>query len=257
MQDDTLKTFQNAFLKALLDPAQSSQAFTHFIEASPALTASQHLAIYQHSYTARLEQCMAAQFGGLKLALGAPLFHLFCSEYLRTYPSNSYTLNNLGERFAEYLLTTRPTDIEEEEDWPSFIIELAQFEYLLTVLFDQPITDDYTEATVHLPEEQLVINPVSHLCKHQYPINQFFNNLKHNPKVDIPLPQPETCLVYRHRYKIGVLDLHNPIEIALVKTLNDGYSWKEAVKEVETTSLSTIKASWIELGILATRQDKL
>jgi len=31
MQDDTLKTFQNAFLKALLDPTQSSQAFTHFI----------------------------------------------------------------------------------------------------------------------------------------------------------------------------------------------------------------------------------
>ncbi len=111
------------------------------VTRSHSLTAAGRLAIYGHSYFARLQECLRAEFPVLLHALGEKLFNLFTFEYLRVYPSRSYTLNDLGENFPRYLAETRPDgDVppDARESWPDFIIDLATLERVFSRVFDGP-----------------------------------------------------------------------------------------------------------------------
>ena len=147
-----LKSLQNWMQSVLINPLGSTQdaPFTKLppeyqngnlediINPSKKQSARQRLAIYQRSYLARLRDCMANQFPVLEYALGEELFQLFADQYLQLYPSQSYTLMDLGERFSDFLERTRPdADQEEKEKWPDFMIELAQFEYTMLSIFDE------------------------------------------------------------------------------------------------------------------------
>ena len=99
------------------------------IKPNSRLSGKERLQIYQTGYLARLRDCMEKQFVALKYALGDELFQAFSDDYLQRYPSESYTLSNLGNRFALFLEETRPDkDLtpEERETWPDFLIELVQ-----------------------------------------------------------------------------------------------------------------------------------
>src|SRR6202008_4858565 len=114
-----------------------SAAVEDIVNQSQRLSAVHHLDLYRHSYIARLRSCMQSQFSALAYALGSELFELFADQYLDTYPSESYTLNTLGEKFAIFLQEPRPDAGQEpKETWPDFMIELAGFEYALSKIFD-------------------------------------------------------------------------------------------------------------------------
>src|SRR5438876_6595516 len=106
----------------------SGEDLEQVVTRSHSLTAAGRLAIYSHSYFARLQECLRAEFPVLLHALGEELFNLFTFEYLRQYPSRSYTLNQLGENFPRFLAETRP-DAEAPEgarvNWPDLIIDFA------------------------------------------------------------------------------------------------------------------------------------
>lgn len=245
---EQLKNIQQSFMQALLNP-QASEVFAEQVEASQALSARQHLAIYQRSYIARLQQCMAAQFNALKQALGEQLFFMFTAEYLQANPSKSYTLNNLGEGFADFLRATRPDkDESEQEDWPSFIIELAEFEYLLNVLFDAPELHGYKAASTDTPDTELFLNPVNQVCEHQYPVCRYFTMLKAQQQVDIPLPEPEYCVVVRHNYRLGMVELKTDLERQLISELARGKTWCSLDKE--RRDVFAIKMKWLKAGVL-------
>src|SRR6266481_4478552 len=90
----------------------------------------------------------------LKRTLGEEAFDGFAFCYLQEFPSRSYTLNELGRHFPHYLQETRPVKEGEElealaadspdghpshsEDWPDFLIDLAQLERAIYDVFDGP-----------------------------------------------------------------------------------------------------------------------
>ena len=103
-------------------------ALEKLICRSENLTSTERLGIYGNAYYARLLECLRESFPVLAYALGNDLFDEFSLEYLQRYPSQSYSLCQLGDHFAAHLKETRPDAEQHEEgqvDWPDFLIDLA------------------------------------------------------------------------------------------------------------------------------------
>src|SRR6516162_5491651 len=85
-------------------PADAGRVVTR----SRALTALERLEIYHRAYHARLLECLREEFPVLEHALGRDVFDQFALGYLQKYPSHSYTLNQLGTCFPQFLAESRP-----------------------------------------------------------------------------------------------------------------------------------------------------
>ena len=175
---------------------------------SSRLSAQRHLDIYRHSYTARLRECMRSQFPALAHALGTELFEMFADQYLDIYPSGSYTLNDLGVKFAAFLDETRPDEtMTGEENWPDFMIRLAEFEFSLATLFDAEIPSIYQYATESTPDELLKLIPGINLYQHNYPICDYYLSFSRGEKPGLPLPADSYCAVSRQQYRLALQPL--------------------------------------------------
>jgi hypothetical protein len=112
------------------------------IRRSKNLSAEERLGIYANAYYARLLECLRESFPVLCKALGRELFDEFAFDYLQRYPSSSYTLSRLGDRFADFLEETRPdrsaSGATPAVDWPDFLIDLARLEWTIEQVFDGP-----------------------------------------------------------------------------------------------------------------------
>jgi len=205
-------------------------AVEDIVNPSQRLSAVHHLDIYRHSYIARLRSCMQSQFSALAYALGSELFELFADQYLDTYPSESYTLNTLGEKFALFLQETRPdSGQEQKETWPDFMIELAGFEYALSVIFDVHADDQAVVTSHDVPDELLILAPVFHLFHHQYPICSYYLGVVQGTEPELPFPEESYCAVTRHNYKLGLFTIRGA-QYHFLKNMQRGDS-VEAAKE--------------------------
>lgn len=129
----------SAEARGLIDVEQ--QEAEQVVTRSKALTAIERLSIYSYAYSARLVECLREEFPVLRHALGDETFDCFAIDYLRRYPSRSYTLTQLGSRFPSYLAETRPEhDLGDTlpADWPDFLIDLATLELTFSEVFDGP-----------------------------------------------------------------------------------------------------------------------
>ena len=175
------------------------------VVATQRLTASQHLGIYRQSYIARLRACMQNQFKALAYALGEELFQAFADQYLDRNPSQSYTLNDLGEKFPAFLSQTRPdADSDQKESWPDFMIELATFEYALSLIFDILAAENADFTKAEIPDHLLTASPTLHLFEHQFPICRFYLDFNRSLSPELPFPQLSHCAVSRQNYKLGL-----------------------------------------------------
>lgn len=199
-------------------------ALEQIIKPGKRMSAAKHLGIYQRSYIARLRDCMIQQFGALQYALGEELFQSFVDEYLHRYPSTSYTLHDLGLKFPDFLEETRP-DKEAKEDWPDFMIELAQFEYQINLIFDQKADEDYTLASKETHEDQLALLPVFHLFQHRFPISWYYKAYLQKQDPQLPNLHSSFCAVTRKDYKLGLYELRP-----------EQYVFLSYLKQVDTVS---------------------
>jgi hypothetical protein len=217
------------------DASQQPVEVEDVVNSSKRLSAVKHLDIYRSSYIARLRACMHSQFSALAYALGNELFESFADLYLDTYPSESYTLNTLGEKFAAFLEESRPdAGAKEKESWPDFMIELARFEYALSVIFDEPATENNTIIPVDTPDELLKLTPVIHLFHHQFSICNFYLEFSQGKEPELPFPEESYCAVTRYNYKLGLFAIRGA-QYYFLKTIQQGRSAEEAKNELITT----------------------
>ena len=164
--------------------------------ASANLSPAACLAIYQRGYILRLAKCLAEQFPALCHALGEDLFDGFAREYLRVYPSNDYTLYELGRRFSDYLEEARP-DAElgpdEREGWIDFMVDLARYERLHFRIFDAPGHEGGPWPTDDIPDDRLVLQPCFDLGVYRYPVAWYYHAFREHP--DSPFPPQEQSYV--------------------------------------------------------------
>jgi hypothetical protein len=198
----------------------------NIVNASQRLSAVSHLDIYRFSYIARLRSCMQSQFSALAYALGNDLFQLFADQYLDTHPSESYSLNTLGQHFPSFLEDTRP-DKEAKETWPDFMIELAGFEYALSVIFDEHTIDTGNAATIDTPDNRLDLHPVFHLFRHQFPVCNYYLEFSLAKQPELPFPEESYCAVIRLNYKLGLFSIR-AAQYFFLKEMQETHSFEKA-----------------------------
>jgi hypothetical protein len=226
----TLAQMQNWMQSALIQQEGQRPAANHeyLINESTRLTAARHLNIYRQSYIARLRDCMKNQFSALAYALGEELFQMFADQYLAAYPSGSYTLNDLGRRFPDFLEETRPdAGQEEKESWIDFMIQLAHFEYTLSLIFDEYSNEEIKPATESTPDEKLKLAPLFRLFYHRYPICRYYLDVTRKKKPELPFEEDSYCVVTRNNYRLSLLEI-KPAQYYFLELLAKGDSITKA-----------------------------
>jgi hypothetical protein len=217
----SLSQIQNWMQSALVEPGSEAQP-EDFINESSRLSAARHLNIYRQSYIARLRECMKNQFSALAFALGEELFQMFADQYLDAYPSDSYTLNNLGKKFPDFLEETRPdADGQEKEEWVDFIIELARFEYELSLIFDERCEKEIKLANESTPDEDLKLAPLLRLFHHRHPVSGYYLDVTQKKAPELPFEEESFCAVTRNDYRLSLSEL-KPAQYYFLERLSKG-----------------------------------
>jgi len=207
-------------------PVQSASPET-FVNDSSRLTAARHLNIYRQSYIARLRDCMKNQFSALSFALGEELFQMFADQFLDAHPSDSYTLSELGRKFPDFLEETRPdASDEEKESWIDFMIELARFEYALSLIFEA-FEKETTPADEATPDEKLVCAPLLQIFYHRYPVCRYYLDVTRKNGPELPFEEDSYCAVTRNDYRLSLVEI-KPAQYHFLERLLNGDSPREA-----------------------------
>jgi hypothetical protein len=251
------------WMQAQLINPQFRDDYEDFVKSTSKLSAKQHVQIYQRSYIARLRDCMITQFPALSHALGKELFTEFADIYLQQYPSKSYTLGDLGQHFGKFLEETRPDkDAEVKESWPDFMIELAEFEYGVNIIFDEKADESHEKATLETNQDKLQLVPVFHLFQRQYPISLYYKEVVNDREPELPYAQESYCVLLRNEYRLGLFELHR-VQYYFLAKLKETQSIAETKQffvtyhKFDATQLESYwqewKVKWMEEGFFITR----
>ena len=120
--------------KRWTDGSRMEDLAAAFIKPNDRLSSFERLEIYNRQYWFRVLACLYDDYPGLRAIVGERKFMKLITAYLARYPSDSYTLRDLGNRLEQFL--------REEPHWAAprekLAIDMARFEWAQVVAFDGP-----------------------------------------------------------------------------------------------------------------------
>lgn len=207
------------------------------VERSTRLGSAERLAVYGNAYFARLIECLGEEFPATRYALGEETFDSFALGYITHSPSSSYSLGFLGERFAQYLIDTRPADVPKP-GWPDFLIDLAKLERTYAEVFDGPGPENLDtlkpEDLEAIPPEKVsevrfVPVPSLRLMEAAFPVHEYVTAVRRDRSPEIPMPA-ETLLVITRREYVVRRGTVSPAEFQLLRAIIDGNTLGQAIE---------------------------
>lgn len=206
---------------------------------SRALSSADRLEIYVNAYYARLMECLEEEFVVTRRALGEELFAAVTFGYLQSYPSQSYTLNQLGARFPRYLAEARlhAADVPEGAGptWADFIAELAAFERAMYEVYDGPGTEgapafDPAPLTSGGDWEtlRLIVAPCLKLLTFSHPVSDYWEVARDGPAPATCEPRETHVAINRRDYVVERYPLL-PAEFVLLRELAEGAALASAL----------------------------
>lgn len=159
------------------DGGKTSALAESFIKPNDRLSSFERLEIYNRVYWFRVLECLHDDYPGLRAIVGGKKFMKLATAYLANYPSESFTLRNLGSRLEEFL--------REEPGWASpneeLALDMVRFEWAQVVAFDDaarpPITTDDLLDTAPA-QLRLGLQPYLSLLELNYAVDEFFAAVK-------------------------------------------------------------------------------
>lgn len=256
-----LKRVQQAMAAALFQPLtrrdrmqpETETEAESFIRPNDRLSAFERLEIYNRQYWFRLLDCLYDDYPGLRGLLGQRRFHALCRAYLARYPSESWTLRNLGGRLERFIV--------EEPEWVGAkqvaAIDVVRFEWAQVVAFDEarnppvPIDDLLGADPSRL---WLNLQPYLSLIEVDHAVDEFFmavreqdsglrseasNALDHAPRrapmKRVPLPKKQRLWLAVHRCDNDIYFKRLPREaFVLLTRLRSGDSLSAALESALT-----------------------
>jgi hypothetical protein len=218
-----------------------AQNVEQVILPSRQLSAEQRLAIYHNAYFARLIEALRAFLPCLSDTLGEELFAKFAVAYLHRYPSQSYTLHRLADRFACFLEETRPTEgVGEAADWSRFWVDLARLELVIDRVFDGPGPERSPEPGVDRivavaakgwPDVRLQLVEGLTLLEFNFPVSEFYTSWKRGAEPVLPLESKEYVALFRRGFVVRRETLA-PVQFVLLQSFEKGLSVGESIEQV-------------------------
>ncbi len=242
-----------------IDGRPNSEVAAEFIKPNDRLKPFERLAIYNKQYWFRLIDVLYDDYPGLKTILGRLKFNRLITAYLQQYPSDSYTLRNLGDRLGKFI-AEHPQLTEPRTDLCS---EMFAFEWAQIVAFDGPVNpplsiDDLLGSD---PKKlRLGVQPYISLLHLHWPLDDFAIALKRSElrgeasnAVDAPSQAKQsknTQLPARQEIFVAVHRLNNdlyykrlePNAYALLISLRNGKTLAAAV--ATTIRQSGVDSAW-------------
>jgi hypothetical protein len=217
------------------------QSLDEVIRPSQSLDSVQRLEIYVDAYFERLLECLREEFMATHQALGDELFHGVAFGYLQQHPSRSYTLHDLGGRFAEYLAKTRlhawGAPQGSPGNWADFVIELASFERTQREVYDGPGIEGrpstlLAELTA-IPMERwgelrLVAAPCLRVCRYRHAVDTYWLAACEGRSLPQIEPAERRLAIHRRGYSLERHEL-TAAQLVLLDQLIDGASLAEAI----------------------------
>jgi putative DNA-binding protein len=163
--------------KRWVDGRSMDEAAAELIKPNDRLSSFERLEIYNRQYWFRVLDCLWDDYPGLLAIVGRRKFMKLITAYLVRYPSNSYTLRDLGNRLEKFL--------REEPQWAAptevLALDMVRFEWAQIVAFDGPSKSPITpDEILDTPAERLCLGlqPYLSLLELNYPVDDFLIAVK-------------------------------------------------------------------------------
>ena len=162
------------------------------------LTEEERIHLYRGMYDARMVETLTNDYPAIAAFLGEHDFAHLVADYIAVYPSQSYTLNRLGDRFPEFVGTSAHGDDR------AFLRDLARLELAMTQVFDEaetPLLDPGAIASI-TPESRMPLIAALRLLEFDYPVNDLFQAFRDEETLSVPEPQRTWLAVHRRDYSV-------------------------------------------------------
>lgn len=267
VDEDRLQSLQHWMIGTLIEPdGVDADIVAATLLPGPKLSASACLAIYQRSYMLRLRSCLEEQFPASYHALGAALFTDFADEYLRSCPSDSYTLHELGRRFPQWLDSHRPDrdqPPEQRESWIDFMVDLARYERELYRLFDAPGHEGQPWPDLSADDGALMLQPCLALVEYRYPVAWYYHEVRAGRSPQLPVAIPSYAVILRRDFlthTFPVTRLHHRFLSQVEQTrhvpsslLAIAAETGRPIDEVQRSWRDEVRRPWLEAGFFVER----
>jgi putative DNA-binding protein len=162
-----------------LDGRPTKQIAESFIKPNDRLSSFERLEIYNCQYWFRIRDCFYEDYPGLRAILGGKKFERLGGKYLARYPSQSFTLRNLGSRLVKFL-EAEPRRVLPRKQ---LALDMARLEWAHIEAFDNEtkpplLMDDLLDADP--ARIRLQLQPHLTLLKLEYQVDDFLIELKKN-----------------------------------------------------------------------------
>ncbi|HYY28374.1 MAG TPA: DNA-binding domain-containing protein [Chthoniobacterales bacterium] len=150
---------------------------SEFIKPNDRLDSFERLEIYNRQYWFRVLDCLYDDYPGLRAVVGERKFMKLATAYLSRYPSNSYTLRDLGNRLEQFLLEEPHWSAPREE----LALDMARFEWAQVVAFDGPSKPPITpDEILDTPPSKLLLSlqPYLSLLELNFAVDDFLIAVK-------------------------------------------------------------------------------
>ena len=116
-----------------MDGRAMSTVVETFITPNDRLTSYERLQIYSQSYWYRVLDCLYDDYPALRTLLGQKKFMALIQAYLAQYPSESWTLRNLGGRMVKFIQANAALT----KPFTDMAVDVARLEWAQTLAFDE------------------------------------------------------------------------------------------------------------------------
>jgi Putative DNA-binding domain len=158
--------------KRWFDGRPMEEAAAEFIRPNDRLSSFERLEIYNRQYWFRVLDCLWDDYPGLRAIVGQRKFMGLITAYLARYPSDSYTLRDLGNRLERFL-REEPQLVAPREE---LAIDMARFEWAQIIAFAGPPNQRLHPMTFLTHRQRRYASDCSCICRWAEQVKEWFDN---------------------------------------------------------------------------------
>lgn len=195
------------------------------LEPSAQLTAAQRLEIYANAVFLRFRDVLQNDFPAVVAAIGHEPFTACVREYIERHPSTSFTLNDLGARFPDFLAgEATPPAVADSRP---FLAELAQLERTVEELFhERHVEAALPAALAQLPparwaDARFTLIAAARLLQFRWPVDPWLQAVRDGASPPLPAAADSWLLVHRREWRVWRTRL-SALQFRLLAALANG-----------------------------------